>query len=179
MTSHTTSTLTYKRDGTYVSATINHPAVDPHRKEAIDYFATNNCRIGIDSEDVPPWLAELDSEIQEEIVKNHLELTNLYSLRIPESATIRSEQLRLLNHMADLKHLYIAFPCIAPDDMRFLACLVRLEILTLIGKAFGDDHLAHLPGLANIKMIDIQTTAVTASVARRLQEEYPTAKIYC
>lgn len=178
MTSYATSTISYKRAGVDLTAMVQHPAVDAGRKAAVDYFTTHGCRIVADSEHVLPWLAKLELELQEAILSNHLELTALYSLHIPETATIESGKLELLSSLADLKHLSIAYESIRAEDMRFLGNLTTMEILTLIGPGFADAHVAYLPDLPKIRMLDVQTTSVTAAALKRLQETYPNATLY-
>ena len=178
MTNSTVSHFCYKRGGTDVTVTIEHPLIDPLRKEAIDYFVANGCRFSGDPTRVPPWLAGLDVELQRLIVKEHLELMSLYNLHIPDNATIQSDSLEMLSALSDLKHLFVAVQTIRPEHMQFLGYLTELEVLILIGKGFSDDHVSNIPKLPHLRMIDIQTTATTSPAAQRLQHEFPSARIW-
>jgi hypothetical protein len=66
----------------------------------------------------------------------------------------------------------------APGDLAVLECLKRLEVLILRGVNANDLHLAHLPALPNLRMIDIQETAVSKQGVEDVQSKCPNAKIY-
>jgi hypothetical protein len=178
MKAYTSSSFSIEKDGTDVVATIRHPKIPSSRKEAVDYLLANGCQLVPDVEDLPSWLVGLDAAIQRKIVEDHIELMNIYMLRIPSTATIASTGLRFLGELSELKHLLISHQSIAPEDLASLESLNKLGILTLMGSAFHDEHLSCLPRLPRIRMIDVQSTSATERGVRDLEERYPGVRIY-
>ena len=65
----------------------------------------------VDVLNLPPWLTGLSSELQANIAENHLELANIYSCSIPETATIQSTDLALLEFLGEIQTFAIGIPC--------------------------------------------------------------------
>lgn len=172
------TTLRVKRNGEDENITLRHGPVDLRRKESVQYLCSHGCRMVIDVLNIPPWLMDLNPELQTEIAERHLDLANIYSCSIPETATIHSRDLTLFQFLGEIKHLRLAHPAIMPPDLRSLKGLNRLEVLTLIGSNFGDTHIDHLPEFENLRYLDVQTTRITKEVAKRLNVQYPGATIY-
>jgi len=178
MNEYSQSLILYSDGESQISVKVDHPPVRMERQASIDYLRDHGCVFVPDIGDLPSWLTGLNREVQEAIVKTHLDLMPIYSVRIPETATIKSKDLILLKEIQELKHLHIAHQSIEPLDIPCLNYLANLEVLTLIGEGFSDAHVAHLHQTNGLRAIDIQSTRVTGTVARELIARFPNAKIY-
>ena len=105
MSLYSETTLRSTRNGENITVTLRHNPIDTRRKEGIREFCLHGCRMVVDVETLPPWLKGLASELQAEIARNHLELTNIYSCSIPETATIKSRDLALFEFLGEIRHL--------------------------------------------------------------------------
>jgi hypothetical protein len=172
------TTLHVARNDEDKTVTLRHSPMDLRRKKTIQYFCSHGCRMVVDPANLPPWLTDLAADLQAEVAENHMELANIYSCSIPETATIQGRDLALFEFLGEIRHLRMAHPAISPEDLKSLKSLDRLEILTLVGSSFGDSHVDDLPEFEHLRYLDLQTTAVTKNAAQRLHVRYPGATIY-
>jgi internalin A len=91
---------------------------------------------------------------------------------------IPEEMLKAITELKDLRTLYLGFSSIAPDQLRTLAMLEKVEKLGLQGcERINDNALAELAKWKGLKYVDLQETPVTEKGLAELRKAKPSLKI--
>jgi len=91
---------------------------------------------------------------------------------------IPEETLKAMTELKDLRTLYLGFSSIAPDQLRTLAVLEKVEKLGLQGcERVNDTAVAELAKWKGLKYVDLQETPVTEKGLAELRKARPTLKI--
>lgn len=91
---------------------------------------------------------------------------------------IPEETLKAMAELKELRTLYLGFSSIAPDQLRTLAVLEKVEKLGLQGCSRVDDTaLAELSKWKGLKYLDLQETKVTDQGLAELRQAKPNLKI--
>lgn len=170
--------FSYLKSGETVTSAIEHPPCPPGREEVVHRLAALGCAIVPDTENVPSWLAVAPREIQQQVVERHLELTNIYKISVPATASIGPYDLDRLRHLPEVQHLSLSFQAILPDDLRLLSPLTGVQILILRGWCITDSHVEKLPDFPMLRMLDLQDTSVTSAALVTLRKRFRGATVY-
>jgi Leucine-rich repeat (LRR) protein len=91
---------------------------------------------------------------------------------------IPEDMLKAITELKDLRTLYLGFSSIAPDQLRTLAMLDKVEKLGLQGcERLNDNALAELAKWKGLKYVDLQETPVTEKGLAELRKAKPSLKI--
>jgi hypothetical protein len=83
-----------------------------------------------------------------------------------------------MTELKDLRTLYLGFSSIAPDQLRTLAVLEKVERLGLQGcERVNDSALVELAKWKGLKYVDLQETPVTDQGLAELRKARPNLKI--
>ena len=91
---------------------------------------------------------------------------------------IPEETLKAMTELKDLRTLYLGFSNIAPDQLRTLAVLEKVEKLGLQGcERVNDAALVELAKWKGLKYVDLQETPITEGGLAQLRKAKPSLKI--
>lgn len=148
------------------------------RRESIERLRSRGCLFEPDAEHIPSIAVGRSLDEQAQILLQSPELIPFAMIRVPHSAELSEHDWNCLGDIREIQHLHIASPSLKPAQMAFLVALDKLEILVLRGRHFTDEYCGHLPPLQHIRMIDAQSTNVSAGGKLQLIHRFPKATVY-